>query len=154
MVILHEILVGDWSCDGHGSTKTYIVATEDGVSLRNLYSSGCSKIGHEDIHDEYCNDYEDNILPGEIATDLYAKFMQNVDILHKSFSGKLPISVDDVMEELKSCKEDDTNEFYVNPDTWVMLYLMICAVAGKNVTFTFPTLTSTTIGGYGLFINR
>lgn len=121
--MLVELVIGDWSNDGHGRSSNALLATEYN-SVSELYGSILPLL------DEVCVDYEDNLIPYEIA--------DNLKLHGASFEG--------------ADYDDDDKLYYMCSDTYTQLVLDLMVF--KDPTFTYKIVepaVSIDIGGYGLF---
>jgi hypothetical protein len=133
-----EMVVGDWSNDGHGMTDKYhIEANASHLELAKAYEVGTKIIGFN-FTDEVCSDYEDNVIKSEHREIL----------VQHGFKG-----------ELADYLEEHSGYFDENKD-FVEVYMFIVELGFKSLygtalewSFINANIPQLKVGGYGLFFN-
>lgn len=151
-----NLVVGDWSNDGHGQAHTYsFEANLSQTELCEAYEKGSdivykamddnrTFINRKDILDRVADRYESYSVPNEIAVAL-AKF------------GIKSWSYEDEQEpETRSfINYDKHDNVYTVGDEgsedFAMLYMEIAKIGNPELTYKLITFPAITIGGYGLF---
>jgi hypothetical protein len=154
-----ELVVGDWSRDGHNQSESFTFNTNMPASeVAKAYKKGCEIVGF-DLSKDIASDYEEN----RIGWD-------NLQTL-RSF-GLPEGSLDDETTPEQSKKQNEMwqNTSYLknspnatrdwsgaclSPETFCNIYLFIAKLGNPELEYK-PALTYSdklTIGGYGLFGN-
>lgn len=145
---------GDWSCDGHGLTETWVI--ESNLSRKELeaaYKKG-KKVMDVDLVEDVCEEYEDD----KISIDLIKKLNEtgfDINKLHPIVKGKLSIDEEGEIVGKPELDEFDINHagISIGSENFKDIYLHFCKVGNAN--FKFKELSSreevVQIGGYGLF---
>lgn len=120
-----ELVVGDWSGDGH--EKTSSVHIKSNMKREELFAAIESKEVKDvfDIH-QVCSDYEEN----KLSQGVYDKLME--------------------LGILKAI-ENDQDDFYVYTDVYVELLLDVVKHFYPTFKYSIVNNDSINIGGYGLF---
>jgi hypothetical protein len=119
-----ELVLGDWSDDGHGKTATFVITSNlDGSGIEKAYQAGTKILGF-DFSETVCEDYGDT---------------------------SLPISVLEKLVEHGFDKSTLECEDSLWRDSFRDIYLFIVKLGEPNFEFSFILLDSLKIGGYGLF---
>jgi hypothetical protein len=128
-----NLVVGDWSDDGHGKTETVMIMSNfDQKQIRAAYKKGVKTLGL-DVAEHVCEDYEDSILS---LKD------------YKTLSDKGFI----FSKEIKKIVEKKNDEIYVDTDLFVKMYLFVVKLGEPTFEYEIPKpLQCVEIGGYGLF---
>jgi hypothetical protein len=122
-----ELVVGDWSHDGHNQTETYSIECNLGKkALESAYAKG-AKIAFD--LKEHCCDYEDSQLPTELWNKLIALGFDN---------------------EPETGLEEAV---YIEPDVYLDIYMFIAKLGNPKLDWSMATDSRICIGGYGLFGN-
>lgn len=138
-----DLVVGDWSGDGHSITKTVGIKTNVTIEeLRKAYQNGVKEVG-VDLSEKVCRNYGDYRLSYDIFLKLIA-FGELHDALFENYE-----------EEIKALKtEEDFTESdyaYLDYERYAQLYLGIAKVGNPAIKYKFVESQSINIGGYGLF---
>ena len=120
-----DLVVGDWSGDGHCQTAT--ISIRSNLSKQELlyaYEKGqkISGIG------EICEEYEDTAVSKEVLETLFSL---------------------GVPDDLFVIEEDDVA--YISTDEYVFIYLFIAGLGTPHFKYEFVENDRINIGGYGLF---
>ena len=119
-----NLVVGDWSDDGHG--KVHVIPVESNKEVDDVMYAFDK--GNEGVNlEQYCSDYEDNMVP----TKLIMEF---------------------VSEDLYLCDPDE--EFHdIESATYAEIWLGIARKGDPElvISVTEEELPEIRIGGYGLF---
>lgn len=127
--MLINLVVGDWSNDGHGKTATFaynVTGVSSTQEVIDAHKVGCEILGIELTQwggFPYCQDYEDDSFPAEIAEKL----------------------------NLSDYNETDEEMIGLFPESFAELYTKIVQVGNPGITFELLRGTEIDIGGYGLF---
>lgn len=122
-----NLILGDWSHDGHEKTETITIKTNlSKEQIKSAYIKGSNLIG-VDLIDEVAAEYEDSTLSLEYLEKFKkAGFEPNEDMFYKGFY------------------ELDTEE-YTN------LYFFVLKKGNENFEYEIIENEDIDIGGYGLF---
>lgn len=128
-----ELVLGDWSDDGHGKTESFYIKTEEDIDdINSAYKKGSEIIGFW-LDEEVCYEYENNVME------------------------------DDVFEKLEASgfpllQEIIDNEMYLYEDVFTKIYLHVVSIGfkelfGRDFYFEYArkNIPTINIGGYGLF---
>lgn len=121
-----ELVIGDWSGDGHEKRESVFVHVTSKEELQDGYAAGCKILGFDFIK-ECCEEYEDN----HIAEEYLEKLRE-----HGLLEGETT---------------EDWDEFGVDYDQWADIYLGIVKLGNPNFHIKKHTMETLRIGGYGLF---
>lgn len=128
-----NLIVGDWSDDGHGRTSSFTIeANMPLYEVENSYKMGVLKTGLDLTEDVAC-DYQDPRIRPEQLQKLQRhgfKFEDdNFDV------------------------EPDKNGVYLSPEMFVEMYLFLARLGEPGLTVKHVSSNHSTIhvGGYGLF---
>jgi hypothetical protein len=107
-----EIVVGDWSADGHGRTETVVITTDyTAKEVEKAFNAGVKKTGFN--IQEHCQEYEDNAVPNDLYDYFDAQGVEYANIRHDSDDGNQGIGSDDYAKIwLKTCELGDPNFKY------------------------------------------
>lgn len=73
----YEIVLGDWSGDGHSISERYLISTnKTNHEITLAYEQACQKVGWN-FHD-LCEDYEDNVISTEKLEQMESVLGMNV----------------------------------------------------------------------------
>jgi hypothetical protein len=128
-----NIVVGDWSNDGHGHTDTITLLSN--ISKNDIdaaYRAGVNIIG-VDLMGKFCRDYEDDKVADTIVSDVEAKGLKFSEIAHAN-----------------EC-DLDGNYWRMSPGSWSVLYLAIVQLGNPAFKYELVKGQEIRIGGYGLF---
>jgi len=129
-----NLVVGDWSDDGHGRTETITINTNLTRSeVQRAYKAGVELIG-VDLTKEVCRDYEDH----KIDDDTWKKFREAG--LTKT---DVPVWEEEDFEDISS--------LWVCPKSFAYLYCFIVKKGDSSFEFKVVENKDLNIGGYGLF---
>lgn len=124
-----NLLLGDWSGDGHSITETVTIECNRNVeTLKMAYERGVELTGIN-LTKDICSDYEDNKVSSEIIETL------------KVFG----------MVDLPDTYDEDSYSFWT--DTYANTWLFIAKVGDPELEFKIVKNQSINIGGYGLYGN-
>lgn len=124
-----ELVIGDWSGDGHNITNSIVIKTNlTQQEMIEAYQLGVQKIGF-DLIEDVCADYEDN----KISEDVYEKLVAS------GYKFDDDCVVPSMIEPLELGGSDDYADIYLH------------FVKIGNPQFVFSYGSSIKIGGYGLF---
>jgi hypothetical protein len=128
-----ELVLGDWSRDGHNQTESFMILSSlDCGSLERAYKKGSKLVGFN-LSEQVCHGYEDN----EIDNDHLDK------LISLGFNAS-------ILEQYEYCKYTNvpiqlsTNDFY-------MIYMFIARLGNPELKYESLDSESINIGGYGLF---
>ena len=148
--LVYELIVGDWSDDGHGKTDTFSLYSN--LNPKTLYDAGSVRIGYGNIHAYHCSDYGSSELPSELVKRIYDVLIE-LDIDYGEKLKEIGFDEFDI-DEFKFCVEDESGNFF-DSTKWIMLYLVICMIGNhaSEVVWTPKKVNAEPIriGGYGLF---
>jgi hypothetical protein len=132
-----ELIVGDWSCDGHEKSENFIVRCSLSKNqLEKAYKAAVKRIGL-DPSEDLARDYEDHKFPREYFDKLVA--------------AGIMITSDDFDHDGADDADDTTCDFRFGTDTFVDLYMKVAQSENSQLTYEHVTPPSIHIGGYGLF---
>lgn len=124
-----NLVLGDWSHDGHGKSETVTIETNLTVKqIANAYKKGSKKIGF-DLTEEVASEYEDSSLPIDV-----------VDSLNDAGF--------DVEKEVGMYNDELDS---LDTDNFVKIYLFIVGVGAPSFKYKIVHNVDINIGGYGLF---
>ena len=120
-----NLIVGDWSLDGHNQTDTITIESNLGRSeIEDAFKAG-SKLLDFNLTQKVCTDYEDDGI-SKVFIDRLRKFNIEVEF-DKYYPGHL------------------------NIDSFVKLWLDIAQLGNPKFQYELAGLATINIGGYGLF---
>lgn len=128
--MLHEIqlVMGDWSDDGHGKTETVRIRSNlPALELQAAYLKGVEITGVH-LTSSIASEYEDSIFPQE-AIDSLAKFGVNPE----------------------SYLEEYEDDWIVTAETFHWIWLFIARIGNPELEWEEFRADTLNIGGYGLF---
>jgi hypothetical protein len=124
-----NIVVGDWSHDGHSMTETYTIESNlTGDEIEAAYKKGTEKLGF-DLVEDCCAEYEDNQVS-----------LEQIKMLEAS---GFDIS--------KFDKDKNGNYCGIWHDLFVELYLHVIKLGDDSFKWDWTESEDINIGGYGLF---
>lgn len=131
-----NLVVGDWSNDGHGRTDTITISTNLSRSaVQKAYKAGAEVVG-VDLTKDVCRDYEDHY----IDDDVLDKFRK---------AGLTQADVPEWKEE--DLSTIDASSLWVGSEIFAHLYCFIVKKGAPAFEFTVVENKDLNIGGYGLF---
>lgn len=133
-----NLIVGDWSHDGRGLTKTiHIKSNLTAAELKKAYKAGERKV-KIDLVGSVCRDYGDYRLRSEVWKKLHKAGLTLEDL--------------DVWGELERNEE---YEIEVDVHAFAAIYLFIAGKGNPALDWEFEENDSpnSNIGGYGLFLD-
>ena len=128
-----NILVGDWSADGHGKTETETYTSNYAADdIEQFYSEAVEKLGFDIT--KYFDSYEDDTIEQSILDPV-------IDRLYEPLS-KTALLV------AATWDEDDT-VYHLDPSIMIEIWTAMASFAGADLVKV--TIQDIRIGGYGLF---
>lgn len=125
-----ELVVGDWSHDGHEKTKTFrVTCNKTAAKLKTAYKAGVEVCGL-DLKDTVAVEYEDSILATEDASKLAAAGIPVAELVDGS---------------------SDNDGFCLTTDSFAELYMRIANLGAPDLTWDYVEANQVEVGGYGLF---
>lgn len=125
---LLKVILGDWSDDGHGKTKTFIIECNlSEQDLNRAYRAGVEIIGF-DFKEEVASDYDDATINRGLLKILRSKGVK--------------ISFEDY--------DPDDYEICIDPDDYLEMYMGVCKLGNPNLNYQVRSLPEIRAGGYGL----
>lgn len=140
-----NLVVGDWSGDGHSKTETVTVSSNlDKSAVLKAYKKGTKKLGF-DLSQDVAADYEDNVVSKE-QWEKFAAAGLTLEDLFGSSKG----DIDDATEDLAG---EEAPGFGVYAEAFAHLWLFIVRQGDSNFRYSINETDSPNIniGGYGLF---
>lgn len=149
---LINLVLGDWSGDGHNRTKGYVIDSSVSFDmLENAHHKGCKVLGFS-FENEAASEYEDPT----ISVDHFQKIIDHIDVDEAQFiinniGGSRdfysPTKLNDPSIEMGERRVRLTLESYA------ALWLMIAKIHDPTIIFKVNIDNSEriNIGGYGLF---
>lgn len=126
-----EIVMGDWSNDGHGRTEKVVISTDfTREEVEKAFKAGVEKTGFDIT--THCEDYED----GSVPNALYDYF-------------------DKAGVEYGNIREDNESTQGIGYDDFVKIWFKTCEIGNPDFKYTQVSHyeNEIRIGGYGLFCN-
>ena len=133
---IHKInlVVGDWSDDGHGKTHTESIRSNlSKQEIEDAYERGIFKLDERSITD-YCKEYESSSAPMEFLNILEGHGFEVSKI-----------------EEYKESCDNDYDFCLINVKEYVDIYMFICEIGNNKLAWERVKGDNLNIGGYGLF---
>lgn len=122
---LIQLVVGDWSDDGHGKTSTVTIeSSKSKEDTLRAFILGNKK--HKLTN--YCSDYGDATIPEELILSLAENLPWNFD--------------EDVSYE----------DFHATPEEYADLWIAVALSADSELIINQKDMPTLNIGGYGCFI--
>lgn len=132
--LIFELVVGDWSDDGHGKTDKFLIYSNfSKEQILAAYKKGAMMLG-VDVTRDVCHKYEDSYLENE----QWKKFEAAGMTLHELFQD----------EEFET---DIDSKFCIYTDSFVRLWLFTVKLGDPSFENEFVRFSDIHIGGYGLF---
>lgn len=149
---LVDLVLGDWSNDGHGLTETITVRCNlTPQQLEDAYNAGVEQLGL-DVEDDVARDYEDPFLYFDQWEKLAAKGMTLERLFAHELKGEYASYLfDDATEFLKEPVDDEG--FQIDEQAYVELWLFTASLGDPSLKWevTEDDSPHVRIGGYGLF---
>lgn len=124
-----NLIVGDWSHDGHGTTETVIVyANVDSRSLKNAFTKGSNDLLGFDFSEKCCDEYENDSIPPEVAQKL------------------IDAGYETAFEEYKTGEKMN-----FDVDEFAHVWMFLAKIGNPEIEYVFIKNENINIGGYGLF---
>lgn len=125
--MLVHLVIGDWSDDGHGKTDSvFIESNLTALQIEEAYSQFFTNNLELALYKDFCEDYDDVRLPEKLAT-----FLLEAGLIMQGYI--------------------DTENFIVNQDEYVQIYLFIVKLARPDFKYSLIEIPKCNIGGYGFF---
>lgn len=131
---LINLIVGDWSHDGHSMTETITISCNlDKKETVKAYKKGTKKVGF-DLTDDVCSDYEDMSVDPEVI-----KKMREAGIRVEDF--------------IKQYEDDSSWSFEYDATSFAEVWLQIARLGNPDLEYEINVHDSPNIniGGYGLY---
>lgn len=129
-----DLVIGDWSGDGHAKTTTVtILSTHSRSALDEAYKLGV-KVTGVDLSAEVAHEYEDNVIATEILEKLEAHGLDKKKVLDDDGFG------------------NDEIGYGLWPDSFADIWLFIAKVGDPDFRYKRTQKPAgIRIGGYGLY---
>lgn len=143
-----NLVIGDWSGDGHGLTETVMIKTSlTAKQINTAYNAGCDKIGFNLIT-SVCRHYDETRLD----YDYYKKLKESgFDFRGFGWDKKTVAWI----KEFESGQLDDSDgnepELYLNQEQYLAIYLFFIKIGNPDFNCLKIDGSEVRIGGYGLF---
>jgi len=128
---LINLVIGDWSGDGHCQTETIQVESSLNKNELQVAYEAAAKKTKVRLVEAVVSDYEDNMIS---ETDF--KKLQKAGI---------------VMDEIFFKDEEGNWDYSLDATSFAMLYLEMIKIVNPAFKYAFPDVPTIRIGGYGLF---
>lgn len=126
-----DLVIGDWTSDGHGKTKTITITSNlDKSDIEKAYSAGVKKT-KVDFDEDVASEYEDSCISTAI-----------VDLLAEH-----GFKIEDYSED----EEPDSKGYILYNEGYCLAWLFIAQVGNPDFKYEFINNPNINIGGYGLF---
>ena len=158
-----NLVVGDWSHDGHGMTDSIaIICSHTAEQVKTAYRNAVNKLGFPDLVKEACSEYEESSLSSDFALKLIAAIKKQPQVFPQKMLSKMikhianGVNEDqafDILEEVASFGITDTDDLdgFIDSETFAHLYMMIAAFGDPTINWENNSHSDIMIGGYGLF---
>lgn len=121
-----NLIVGDWSDDGHGKTETYAIESNiERNEITHAYNKALKQNPKLNDFEQLCEGYEDSSIPEEFLDEL------------KRLGYQAPAWME--------------KELRISRDEFVDIYLFIVKVGNPAFEYSKVRANEINIGGYGLF---
>ncbi len=121
-----NLIVGDWSGDGHTITENVTISSNCSVdSIRLAYKEGCKILGF-DFSETVCREFEDRFVPEEIV--------------EKLAEHGIKVKLDEVIDK-----------YELDTKSYTSLYLQIAKLGNDGFNYYIVSGQTINIGGYGLY---
>ncbi len=128
-----ELVVGDWSKDGHNQSDKFLYETNlSKEEIEKAFSDGCNTIG---IKFNICEEYEDDKVSQDFISKIVLAGLDPSKYLYESWDSKK-------LERIE------------NPESFSLLWLDIAKVGNSSLEYKLIKPESgygIKIGGYGLY---
>lgn len=143
-----NLVVGDWSADGHEKTDTFSVEVNkipfspprwgdvSSDTEESIFYQGCVKLGlSPSFTDEVCAGYDDPLIPKDLIYKVYGE------------------DESDLPEEEILIEEDSEGHtiYFCTPKGWAFLLLDICKIGDPNFEYEFTNNPTFNLRGHGLY---
>lgn len=139
---LVQVVVGDWSNDGHGRTETFFIRSSlNGSELARAHAAGSSIVGFS-LKDDVCTGYENSLI-----TKAQLLKLQELGMTYETEN-----RTDD--EDLITTDYRDREiepSFYIGREDFFNFYLFIATLGNPEFKYELIKPGKVNIGGYGLF---
>jgi len=126
-----DLIVGDWSSDGHGRTeKISIKSNLNKSQIQDAYKKGVEISGVN--LEQVCCEYEGTKVPREIYEKLTTAGMYNDDVFENEID------------------EDGDGDLYINAQDFAFIYLFLVELGNPTFRYKIIQPEKINIGGYGL----
>lgn len=145
-----NLIVGDWSWDGHGKTETITIKSNlTSNEVEKAFEAGASILGYN-IKQDCCRNFEDNFIP----IKLWNAFLDISKKYNLFPAWELGEHITpETVEDTEYGGHEETEEIGIDSDLFCSIYLVTCKIGNEN--FVWETVDNAedqiTIGGYGLF---
>ena len=144
-----NLVIGDWSDDGHGKTDAILVETN--VSTAELIEAHKKGLLKVPAFKNCCVNYEEGHISLELAHQLLEAGLNPEDFLTDPC-----YRWDEAAQDLVECPWDhpDNEELlFTYSEGFAKLYMEICRLGDPLITYSFldDEFDQIKIGGYGLF---
>lgn len=146
-----QLIIGDWSDDGHGKTDTVVVRSNlDARGIEAAYQAGLKKLAEDYDGDFYldmdnlCDEYEDSSLPAKLRNYFVSRELLDVDMESEAFG----------YDYSTDWEYDPDADGTMDSDSFANLYISIARYGDpllviERVSDAYDMRIN--IGGYGLF---
>lgn len=142
----YQIVIGDWSDDGHGKTATITVQTNltaEAINKAYKKTSAATKVGllSEGNRTALFEEYEDNAMSKDIAQ------------LLKDYGVDMDLILSDKYEVYDYVEDDEEGNYHFEPEALAALYMEMAKASLPELTYKFLKDGQTLVRGlgYGLF---
>lgn len=151
--MLALLVIGDWSCDGHGRTETIRVDhnLETNSALKSAYKAGVAILGH-DFEKVVAEDYQDGSMPDAVLEALVEHGILEADDgdfgsdRYWQIKGPCPIVADSAYVY--------NDKVQINYELHAAIWMAIAQLGNPSLVYTTPKRAyedKINIGGYGFF---
>ena len=161
-----NLVLGDWSHDGHGITDTVTIkCSHTSEQIKEAYNQAVKNLGFPDLVEDACEEYEDSYLRLAFAQKLVRAVQKQEHVFPQLVIAKmieLIVScvesdfVADIAEEVSSwgainLEDIEDLEIYVDSERFAHMYMMIASFGDPTIRWENTENIDINIGGYGLF---
>lgn len=140
---LVQVVVGDWSNDGHGRTETFFIRSSlNGYELDAAHRAGSSIVGFS-LKDDICSGYDNCLIT---RTQLLK--LQELGMTYET-ENRTDNEDDVVMTDYRDREIEPS--FYIGREDYFNFYLFIATLGNPEFKFELIKPGKVNIGGYGLF---
>lgn len=149
-----EILIGDWSKDGHNICEKYFFRTTRELisSIDEHFKAGCKHFGWKsDVLSKHCEGFEENEVPFKIVDTLIRYYKMDSELEAKL---ELPELYDyNYSEQLPDYEKGGFPKVSLDPESYLFFYRLILIAGNREYLDNFEKVSGPShhIGGYGLF---